>query len=237
MEEDKETKTDANEEERQRRLENLRRMLEPTLKKKDKMRKVFGEEQEISNEQRKSQYSKNSRRKHKEYVTELERKVEMLEKKVIELTSLIEKYKQKEIMIASGFEDHHSSYAETDKHFGEYYRGDLKSEGKEEVIDKYINFFNLHGPFGKYRILAIKNSFRNIIEALVPNIMISHMQFARIEDSWNNEDYNNLWKLTRKQAIVELKESKYSNIDRRMYDKAISPRSREIIRKRDPILL
>ena len=100
-----------------------------------------------------------------------------------------------------------------------------------------LTSFNLHGPFGKYRILTIKNSFKNIIEALVPNIMTTHMQFARLEQSWSNDEYYNLCKLTRKQALVELKESRYSNIDRRMFDKDVNPLFREMIRKRDPILL
>lgn len=88
-----------------------------------------------------NQYSKNSRRKHKEYVNELEKKVEMLERKVSELSSVIERYKQKEFMIASGFEDHHSSYLDTDKHFEEYYLAEDKPQNRKEVIDKYINFF------------------------------------------------------------------------------------------------
>jgi len=60
-----------------------------------------------------------------------------------------------------------------------------------------------------------------------------HMQFARAEKSCSDKEYIELMKLNKKHAILEIKKDKYSDADRRMYEKGMSPNSRAMFREHD----
>mmetsp|Transcript_22444 Transcript_22444/g.25822 ORF Transcript_22444/g.25822 Transcript_22444/m.25822 type:complete len:129 (+) Transcript_22444:506-892(+) len=67
--------------------------------------------------------------------------------------------------------------------------------------------------------------------------MFHHMQYARTETSCSDQAYSALFKLTKKQALVQLKAPEYSDTDRRMYARGIGPTSRALYRSRDQAML
>ena len=69
-------------------------------------------------------YSKASRRKHKEYVKELENKIESLEAKIINLNEQIDFYKNKQFSLASGIESDFTEFMNA-RHF---FRNDFIQE-------------------------------------------------------------------------------------------------------------
>ena len=222
-----------------RRSKNLRKMLEPTLKKKTKYKEVLGDDflESIPVKDRNKYYSRISRRKHKEYVVELEKKVDELESKILELNKIIDSYKHRELLIASGLENDYLDFFQASKYSRDNFIDEMNKLDDETAKERFKELMRVHGAFGEYRILIIKKWFKTIIETLVPIPLFTQMQVARIEKSWSEEEYENLMKLQKKQALIELRKPHYSNWDRRMYDRGISPKSRHLFRRREVSLL
>jgi len=102
---------------------DLEKLMEPLLNKKERMIKTFGRElsPETLRKERNKIYSQTNRRKKKEYVHILENKVEELERKVIELTDQLRVYKNKVIALESGFDRDYEDLKQTKAYFeGEF---------------------------------------------------------------------------------------------------------------------
>lgn len=164
-------------------------------------------------------------------------KVDDLENKILELNKIIDKYKHRELLLASGFEKDPNDFFQASKYSRDNFIDEMNVLNEETAKERFRELMRVHGAFGDYRVLMIKKCFRTIIEILVPIPLFTQMQVARMEKSCSDVEYENLMKLQRKQALIELRNSIYSDADRRMYDRGVSPKSRSIFRSREGALL
>ena len=170
-------------------------------------------------------------------LSNLRNKVDDLSNQILELNKIIDKYKHRELLIASGIEKDPLDFFQASKYSRDNFIDEMNVLDDETAKERFKELMRVHGAFGDYRVLMIKKCFKTIIEILVPIPLFTQMQVARMEKSWSEDEYENLIKLQRKQALIELMSSNYSDADRRMYDRGVSPKSRSIFRSREVSLL
>lgn len=170
-------------------------------------------------------YCKNTRRKNKEYTKQLEARIDELEDKVANLTSMVEKYKFKLHMMSIGEDKDLRDFKVMEEIgrielVGSLYNGTHSSHLK----DKISELSKKSGSAGTDRQKLIKTAFKLIIENLVPDRMRILFNIVKEESSSTYEDYKRLYSMNRKKFEMEMQDPKYNEIDRFHYYTRVDPK-------------
>jgi len=164
------------------------------------------------------EYSRRNRRKKKEYVKELELKVEELQKKVEVLTDQIFKYRQKLNLIVIGGENDYNDFKDTGEYIKTGFKDLLENWNDDKWQEKYDNLVEKFGPTGEFRQSLIKNSIKSVIYNILPD----GMKYLMLLTSHSTKKitakmYERLLKMSKPSALDQLKGDKYEEADRILY--------------------
>lgn len=175
--------------------------------------------------QKNKEYCKNNRRKNKLYVKSLEEKIEMLEKKIDYLSSEIDKYRYRINMMAIGGSKDLIEFKELEEHQTEMFLKELKRGNlNEKLMGKFQNIDNLVGSAGSDRQNLIKAAIRVIIDNILPPRQRITFTMYRKGTNLSYEEYKKLYDLDYKDYQIEIKNSKYTELDMLRYETRFNPK-------------
>lgn len=177
-------------------------------------------------------YCRENRRKKKEYVNELESKIDFLEGEIVRLNNQIDKYRHKLNIVVIGEE----------KDFGEYTelqecrrQNAIKSleEGrdKEELKKNISDFAKFAGCVSNDRQRLIKAAFRVVIDNLVPNRVRVLLNLTNVQNELDLAAVKRLFRMNKQQFEVEMKDPRYCEIDRLHYYMGLDAEAHYKVRK------
>ncbi|CAI2375090.1 unnamed protein product [Moneuplotes crassus] len=181
-------------------------------------------------------YAMQNRRRKKEYIKELESKVETLQQKVADLNDKLDMYKNKMFSIACGGEAHFTDF-ESLRETWRYKIEDLvNSKEQKDHFKTFEEIKDSFGPMGTARRLMLKKCFRTVIENLVPDHIKLVMFLAPKLSSISDEEYDKLFALPKPAALHKLKTEAFSDADKSLYDIGIRGNLRKVFTMRSSLL-
>jgi len=181
-------------------------------------------------------YAMQNRRRKKEYVKELEEKVQNLENTIVDLNNEIAVYKHKMFSIAWGGEAHFTDFESLREAWRYRIEEMTQNKEKENGFKQFEEVKDAFGPMGSARRLMIKKWFRTIIENLVPNHIKLVMSIAPNLSTIEDEEYDKLFSLPKPAAYHKLKTEEYTEADKTIYEIGIRGNLRKAFRIRSSLL-
>lgn len=186
------------------------------------------ERDEISpNASRKAQnriYCRENRQKKKEYVSELESKIHTLEQEVTRLNTVIDKYRYKLGIHAIGEEKDFGEFNELQEYKRQTAIRSLEQTNDQETLQKNIEeFAKFAGLASNDRQKLIKAAIRVVIDNIVPHRVRILFKMTDTKTNPSLEDIKKLFKADKKRFEVDIKDPKFSDIDRLHYYTGVDP--------------
>lgn len=178
-----------------------------------------------------------SRRRKKQYVVELENKVDYLEEKVGYLNEEIGNMKKKMFMMASGlevtFKDYMDNYKELSTRIiaHKYLNEDNKGSDFFDVIK---HFEEETRPQGIMHTKIFRSLMKNIFEHIVPDFGKLFVSFSSNISDASSSQYSKLFEMTKQTALAKLREPMFNEIDKILYETDVSADLREHLLQMKP---
>ena len=230
---DSTSEKDSQNDDTQKRLDDLQMLLEPQIRRKQKMCRKYGRNLSPKSlrKERNKEYSRINRKRKKEYVSVLESRVSELEDKVTSLSEQLLHYKNKVAALTSGYE---RDYSESSTYFDNDFIEFLRTASPKDGGARFKEVCSVYGPNGEDRIKLLKFHFKHIIDILLPDSLRCFMALLREESKATDEEYDQITKMNRISAISELHDPKFSLSDKVFYEIGVCTTSRNGMMKHCP---
>lgn len=178
-------------------------------------------------------YCRENRQKKKEYVNELESRIQNLEKEAIRLNTIIDKYRYKLGIHAIGEEKDFGEFNEIQEYTRQNAIKSLEQSDDQETLQKNIEeFAKFAGLASNGRQRLIKAAIRVVIDNIVPHRVRILLNITDTETNPSLEDIRKLFKTDKKRFEVDVKDPKFSDIDRLHYYVGLNPTTHNFLRNK-----